>query len=187
MSTSSRPRYHHGSLKAALLDAADGLLDEGGTGAVSLREVARRAGVSATASYRHFASKEDLLVALATRGFDEFGAAIQVASQTPDHPLTAMGVAYVRFAVAHPGLFRLMFGPAIGNRAQHPMLREAANRTFQQLAAVIDAPGEATAGPRMSATGAWALVHGLATLILDGMLAADDVEGLVRSVLAASR
>src|SRR5919199_1636107 len=138
MSTSPGRGYHHGALKTALLDAADALLDEGGAGAVSLREAARRAGVSATAPYRHFADKEALLAALATRGFEQFGAALDEAARDASDPLAAMGLAYVRFALARPGRFRLMFGPGI-DRSRFPELQAAAVRAFERLVAGVEA------------------------------------------------
>ena len=100
--STSKSAYHHGDLKAALLDAADALLDEGGPGAVSLREAARRAGVSAMAPYRHFADKEALLAALAARAFMAFGKAMREAAEGSSDPLRMMGDVYVRFARARP-------------------------------------------------------------------------------------
>ena len=97
VSTSNRP-YHHGDLRAALLDAADALVEKGGDGAVSLREVARAAGVSATAAYRHFTDKEALLAALSARHFRDFGAALGAADTTGG--MAGRGRAYVRFALA---------------------------------------------------------------------------------------
>jgi AcrR family transcriptional regulator len=188
MSTSPSRAYHHGALKTALLDAADALLDEGGAGAVSLREAARRAGVSATAPYRHFADKEALLAALATRGFEQFGAALEDAARDESDPLAAMGLAYVRFALARPGRFRLMFGPGISDRSRFPDLQAAAARAFGRLVACVEAnprPGrEPGAGrdARVRAIAAWALVHGLAQLFLDGMLPGHDPEALVRAI-----
>ena len=187
MSTSRERAYHHGALKAALLDAADALLDEGGAGAVSLREAARRAGVSATAPYRHFADKEALLAALATRGFEQFGAALDEAARDASDPLAAMGLAYVRFALARPGRFRLMFGPGI-DRSRFPELQAAAARAFERLVAGVEAnprPGrepDAGRNARTGAIAAWALVHGLAQLFLDGMLPGRDPEALVRAI-----
>jgi AcrR family transcriptional regulator len=187
MSTSRERAYHHGALKAALLDAADALLDEGGAGAVSLREAARRAGVSATAPYRHFADKEALLAALATHGFEQFGAALDEAARDASDPLAAMGLAYVRFALARPGRFRLMFGPGI-DRSQFPELQAAAARAFERLVAGVEAnprPGrepDAGRNARTGAIAAWALVHGLAQLFLDGMLPGQDPEALVRAI-----
>ncbi|WP_207537997.1 TetR/AcrR family transcriptional regulator [Sabulicella rubraurantiaca] len=165
MSTSPKP-YHHGDLRAALLDAADSLLDAGGDGAVSLREAARIAGVSPTAAYRHFADKEALLAALAARHFAQFGAALGEAG------LDAQGIAYVRFALARPGRFRLMFGPLLARAKAHPELQAASSAAFDALTRA--------AGGKEAAIRAWALVHGLSHLLLDGALS-DEVspEGLL--------
>lgn len=181
MSTSERARYHHGALRAALLDAADALLDEGGTGAVSLREAARGAGVSPTAAYRHFLDKEALLAALATRAFQDFGATLEAAARGSSDPLSARGVAYVRFALARPGRFRLMFGPAIRNRSRHPELQTAAAAAFEGLSQSVPA-GSGGSPPRQAAIAAWALMHGLAQLSLDGMLPGEDPEALARAI-----
>lgn len=174
MSTSNRP-YHHGDLLAALLDAAEALLDEGGDGALSLREVARRAGVSPAAAYRHVPDKEALLARLAARGFAAFGAALRAAAAgMPGAPLDAMGLAYVEFALDRPARFRLMFGP-LAARAKDEALGEARGAAFAALSAV--------AGSRAASLGAWGLVHGLAMLLLDGALPAEDPRALVREVL----
>lgn len=166
MSTSEKP-YHHGDLRAALLDAADTLLDQGGDGAVSLREVARMAGVSPTAAYRHFADKEALLAALAARHFAEFGAALG------GRPLAEMGPAYLRFALARPGRFRLMFGPLLQRSRQHPALAQASDAALAGLYAAAPSPD--------AALRAWGMVHGLAHLMLDGALPAE--EGLITRLL----
>ena len=177
--------YHHGALKDALLDAGEAMLEEGGPAAVGLREAARRAGVSAMAPYRHFADKEALLVALATRGFQDFGRALREAAETGGKdPLSAMGSAYVHYALAHPGRFRLMFGPAIPDRMSHPELRAAGQAAFTALQAAI----ERQAGPQgdgipVRAIRGWAQVHGLAQLLLDGLLAQWEVEELIHAVM----
>lgn len=168
MSTFSKP-YHHGDLRAALLDAADALLDGGGDGAVSLREAARTAGVSATAAYRHFVDKDSLLAALAARHFAEFGAALG------GRALDDMGVAYLRFALARPGRFRLMFGPLLQRSDQHVELAAASSAALQAL--------YAAAPSQDAALRAWGLVHGLAHLMLDGALLAEDPEALIQRLL----
>jgi AcrR family transcriptional regulator len=114
--------YHHGDLRVALLASAAELLDEGGPEAVSLRECARRAGVSHAAPYRHFATKEALLLALAEEGFDGLAAAGDEAMRRvrdPRERLDAYGVAYVHFALEHPARFRLMFAGALGGASKH--------------------------------------------------------------------
>ena len=122
---SVRP-YRHGNLPAALVAAARQLLDETGMQAVGLRETARRVGVSATAAYRHFASKEDLIASVAAEGFLELGAAMEGATRGPN-ALSRAGLAYVEFAQQNRGLFRLMFGPVLAERAKYPALLAATN------------------------------------------------------------
>ena len=110
MSTSNctRKSYHHGDLEAALIRSAGKILEKEGLDALSLREVARQAGVSHNAPYRHFAEREALLAALAAKGFEMLAQAQQAAAAKGG--LRAMGEAYVLFALEHPQRFRLMFG-----------------------------------------------------------------------------
>lgn len=173
MSTSEKP-YHHGDLRAALIDAAGTLLDAGGD--ISLREAARMAGVSPTAAYRHFADKDALLAALAVRGFQEFAKALGEASaRDPGNELVARGRAYIRFALARPGRFRLMFGPLLSRAADHPELRETSRQTF---AAIERATGDVDEALRR-----WGMVHGLAHLLLDGAIKTDDADALVDGLI----
>ena len=177
-----RATYHHGDLRAALLQATRALLDEGGVAAVSLREAARRAGVTPAACYRHFADKEALLTALAVQGFHEFADVLASASQAKVEPFAEMGVAYVGFAVQRPGLFRLMFGPAVADRSRSPELLQAIAASTQLFEMGLKggsrkAPADPVAGLR-----AWASVHGLATLAIDGMLPGYDPVMLARAL-----
>lgn len=185
MSTSETKPYHHGDLGTVLLEVADRLLDEGDAGAISLREVARRAGVSAPATYRHFKDKEALLAAVATKGFRDFGQAITDAVSASDDPLAAMGQAYVRFAVARPGRFRLMYGPAIPDRRRYPELQAAWKATSEGMTAALSARPGSAANPAVASLKLWCMVHGLSQLILDGMLPGYDAEVLARAVTAA--
>jgi len=176
MSTLTKP-YHHGDLRTALLDAADALLDRGGDGAVSLRETARMAGVSPTAAYRHFADKDALLAALAVRGFQAFAAELGAAVAHGKAPLVDSGRAYVRFALARPGRFRLMFGPLLARAEAHPALLAASRQAFEAL--------QANAGSRDEAWRRWAMVHGLAHLILDvASPQGQDVEAMIDRVIS---
>ncbi len=181
--SSQRESYHHGDLRTALLEVAETLLDEGGPEAVSLREAARRAGVSPTAAYRHFSDKESMQVALAVRGFDAFTTSLaEAASNEPDEPLSAMGQAYVRFAVTRPGRFRLMFGTAVAERERHPDLKAAVERASVSFRGAVDSsepPDKILAMLR-----AWSMIHGLAQLVIDGMLPGYDPELLARAVTA---
>jgi AcrR family transcriptional regulator len=184
MSTSSRPTYHHGALRSALIAAARALLDEGGPEAVGVREAARRVGVTPTATYRHFRDKEALLAAVAAEGFREFGAALAATESAAD-PLPAMGAAYVDFALAQPGMFRLMFSPLLAARAANPELRAAAEAAFDALRGGVRARGGAGEGGDAAAVAAWSLVHGLSHLILDGVLPKVEAETFKRAILAA--
>ena len=156
-------RYHHGALAAALVDAALALIEEG-NGAPSLREVARRAGVSAMAPYRHFEDRAALLGAVAKDGFEKLGAALTQAdvAPTPAEALVAQGRAYIEFALSHPMLFRLMFA---GGPSRAPTSADGGYDVLAHRAAEI-APG---AGPA-TALACWSLVHGLATLTIDQRL-----------------
>jgi AcrR family transcriptional regulator len=181
-STSKRKTYHHGDLRVALLDAADGLLDEGGVDAVSLREVARRTGVTATATYRHFADKESLLAALAVRGFQAFAMALQKSAAKSDNPLAAMGQTYVKFALARPGRFRLMFGPAVADRERHPELKAAVEQVTAGFGQAIQARPDLGKAPDVTALRLWSMIHGLSHLLLDGMLPGADPDVLARAL-----
>src|SRR4051794_22103421 len=121
-------RYHHGDLRRTLLDAALGIVEKAGPGALSLRELARRAGVSHAAPYRHFPSREALLGALAVEGFRGLGAEMQACAGDERDPLPrfrALGLAYVRYAVAHPGHFKVMFSSDLHDAGETPELEEA--------------------------------------------------------------
>src|SRR5436190_664139 len=156
MSTSRRG-YHHGDLPRALVRAATDLLDKHGLALVTLRKVARKAGVSHAAPYRHFPSLDHLLAAVAEQGFRELGDALK------DRPPAEMGEAYVRFCLGRPALFRLMFSGGL------PGLGEASRAVYRSLVEALRAQRD-IAQPERAAAAAWALVHGLSTLLLDGHL-----------------
>ena len=165
----SAPRpYHHGDLRTALLAAAARWLDERGAETLTLRELARAAGVSHAAPYHHFAGRDQLLAGVAEHAFDRLGDALVAASTAPDpaHALLDIGEAYVREALAHPAQFRLMFGPLLARKAEHPGLQRAAQRAFTVLleAATRYAPER---GLELALAG-WSLSHGAANLAIDG-------------------
>jgi len=183
MSTSQRESYHHGNLRPALLAQARALLDEGGPEALSLREAARRAGVSATATYRHFQDKEALLAAVAAEGFREFAAALTTPLRA-GQPFAAMGRAYVEFALAHPGLFRLIFSPLMRERERYPELKIASNLAFDALrGATALAKGGSASDIESTAIAAWSMVHGLAHLLLDGVLPMERASQCLEAIL----
>ncbi len=163
--------YHHGDLRAALLDAAARWLDERGAETLTLRELARAAGVSHAAPYHHFAGRDELLAGVAERAFDRLGDALAAAADNPDaaRALLDIGQAYVREALAHPAQFRLMFGPMLARKAEHSGLQRAAERAFTVLlqAATRHAPERALE----LALAGWSLSHGAANLAIDGAFA----------------
>jgi AcrR family transcriptional regulator len=177
LSTPSEQRsYHHGDLRQALLRSAVEILSEAGVAGLSLRAAARRAGVSAMAPYRHFADKEDLLAAVAESGFRELVGRLTAAASAAADPragLQALGVAYVLFAREEPSLFRLMFGPAIEQKSAHPTLDDAGSACFEILRQAVAAAQffDRDRNVEDVSLACWSLVHGLASLIVDGRLA----------------
>ncbi|MFY0568040.1 TetR/AcrR family transcriptional regulator [Archangium lansingense] len=174
--TADKPHYHHGDLRRALLDASLTLISEEGFGALTLREVARRAGVTHAAPYRHFADKEALLEAVAEEGFRVMTARMKermARESTPNRRLMACGVAYVLFAMEHPAHFRVMFGPHF---TRPPKLGPPGGDT-DSFGLLVDSiaegqrTGEMREGePRMLALTCWSLVHGLGSLLVDRKL-----------------
>ena len=178
----SRRRYHHSNLPDALRVAARAILDESGADAVGLRETSRRVGVSATAAYCHFNNKQDLLASVAAEGFRELAAAMETGATDRD-TLPAVGLAYVDFALQKRGLFRLMFGPILVERAKYPELNEAANAVFNLLRRVeVSADDDQTEG-HAAGMAAWGLVHGLSSLLIDGLVSETKARSLANQIL----
>jgi AcrR family transcriptional regulator len=164
----ARP-YHHGNLKQALLEAAVELIAETGPRGFTLREAARRAGVSHNAPYRHFRDRDDLLAAVATDGFDRLTRAMARSSPkaSPLNRLRRSGLAYVDFALRWPQHFAAMFD-APWNQPDYPECAAAAQRCFQTLLGFVrgcQAAHQMPAGDaERLAYHAWSLVHGIAKL-----------------------
>ncbi|MGX2995030.1 TetR/AcrR family transcriptional regulator [Streptomyces sp. JNUCC 64] len=175
--------YHHGDLRTACLRAARELLEEDGGGALSLRAVARRAGVSPGAPYRHYADREALLSALAAEGYRELAGVLTAAHPSPSTPgeLSDVATAYVRFALRHPALFRVMFAGPCDPADEERAAATAAVREYVRTAARAAFPH---GDPDALSTTVWALVHGLAFLHLDGKLDASAPEAVAERVRA---
>lgn len=175
--TEQRATYHHGALREELLTACLKLIEAEGIGAVSIRRVARAAGVSPGAPYHHFADRAALLSALCVQGFELLGERLRDARAQVDSPISALGAlieTYVRFASEQPAYFQLMFRPELSHPEKHPDVQIAVDAAFQMLVEAVDdcqRAGEAPAGnPAPVVAMAWALGHGLAALRLDGPL-----------------
>jgi AcrR family transcriptional regulator len=168
--------YHHGDLKNALVEAAAKLVSERGAASVSLREVARVAGVSHAAPYHHFKDKAGLTAAVAEEGFRRFDQyqqrALRNASSDPKERLAALGKSYIRFAIANPHFFRVMFRGDFTEFEQYSSLSTLGEQTFDRLVNTVRENVKTSNEPEImiAALRAWALVHGLATLWLDGGL-----------------
>ena len=157
--------YHHGELAPSLREAARAILEEEGLDALSLRSVARRAGVSHAAPYRHYASREALLADVAADGLAQLRTELaQAAAVLGDRAerIVLIGGAYLRFASRHAGLLRLMFGSELPNRADFPGLAEATALIGEDIGRALGDPAAGLA--------AWAAMHGLALLILENVI-----------------
>ncbi|MCX5443527.1 TetR/AcrR family transcriptional regulator [Streptomyces sp. NBC_01280] len=176
--------YHHGDLRAACLRAARELLEEDGSAGLSLRAVARRAGVSATAPYRHYADRDALVSAVAAEGYRELAGELASAHPAPTTPteLSAVAVAYVRFALDRPAMFRVMFAEPCDPADEERVAATAAISEYVRDMVRGAFPG---ADPEVLSTTVWALVHGLAFLHLDGKLDSSTPEVVAAQVESA--
>jgi AcrR family transcriptional regulator len=183
VSTTKAP-YHHGNLRAALVRAAIELLEEGGESALSLRAVARRAGVSPAAPYRHYADREALLSAVAAVGYRDLAERLAGAHLAPSTPeqLATVAIAYVQFALERPALFRIMFGEPCDRDNDE---RVAATAAVSHYVRAIVQRSFPQADADALATAVWALVHGLAFLYLDGKLDASSPSVVAERIRAA--
>jgi AcrR family transcriptional regulator len=187
-------RYHHGDLRRALLQAAVRTIQRDGVDGLTLRGVGSTLGVSRTALYRHFTDKAALLIAVAAEGFrmlrEQLGQAWEDGGRG-QRGFEAMGEAYVRFAVAHPSHYRVMFGADVSS-AEHAHLEEGAG-AFQVLVDALAALQEQQLARRddthQMALYVWATVHGVAMLAIDGRLGPDmtAIDALTRYSTARIR
>lgn len=163
--------YHHGDLPRQLLTQAAVMAAEAGPAAITLRELARRTGVSHSAPVHHFGTRQGLLTALATAGFDALNAAL--AEHADD--LVEMGVAYVTWALAHPGHYAVMWQPRLLDDSDQD-LRGSRERAWTLLSAAVAAAStrRGTHGAKVDSYAAFAVVHGLAGIWLSGALPLPD-------------
>jgi AcrR family transcriptional regulator len=175
--------YHHGNLRAELVREAVGLAREKGPSGVVLREVARRAGVSHNAAYRHFADRDELLALVSEAAFGELGAAMQAklrarrtgsVEEQARKRLRVIGRAYVEFALAEPGLFAAAFNGPVADEGEDPDADPTVGGAYVLLGQALDGLVEAGLMTAQRREGAeivcWSAVHGFATLHLDGPL-----------------
>jgi AcrR family transcriptional regulator len=186
MPPTKKTGYHHGDLRRTLIDVSVEVIDQHGVDALNLRALATRAGVSSGAPYHHFADREELLATIAEEGFRLLEAAMVAGRDAAPHDaglrLDLLGQAYVHFAITHPGHFRVMFR-GDPQHAKAAALAAASQQAFQLLLQVIEdcqRSGKAPSGdPQPLVLTAWSLVHGLATLGVDGALRKADMDPAV--------
>ncbi|WP_426122962.1 TetR/AcrR family transcriptional regulator [Pararhizobium sp. PWRC1-1] len=196
-STTEQRPYHHGDLQRAIVVAALDVLSESQSTEFSLRELARRAGVSHNAPYKHFADKRDLLAAVSAVGFELLAKRMSEAMQQLENPrerLAAMARAYVRGGVDNPALYRLMFGGYLsGQVSGRPAIERTAAEDMKAL--LVDAISDGALGPVVSGTASaptvngailvfWSQMHGLTLLLVDRLVGpADKADELSESVM----
>ena len=169
-------KYHHGDLKNALIAAGIEILAQEGLSGLSLRAVAKRAGVSHSAPYAHFADKQALIAAISTEGFKQLDAALEAAASLyPDDPrqqLVEGTWAYVQFAINNTGVFKLMFSGVLEKELDYPAFIEVSHRTLARVVTAVQA-AQADGSlhpspPELVAAAIWGQVHGLTQLMLEG-------------------
>jgi AcrR family transcriptional regulator len=184
--------YHHGDLRRALVDQATKLVLSHGHPAITVREVARKIGVTNTAAHYHFRTRDALLAAVATRGFEEMTAALESAMRGATDArsrLRQLGEAYVRYALEHGRMYLLMFSAETATRDAYPELRAASDRMFALLVDAIrdgQETGLVRGGPPVDAAlVAWSAAHGFASLALERRLMLPGLQGRDPGELAA--
>jgi AcrR family transcriptional regulator len=170
--------YHHGDLKNALINAGVEILAREGVSGLSLRKVAKQAGVSHAAPYAHFADKQALIAAISTEGFKQLYAKIEsIRAAHSGHPtalLTDTAWAYIQFALVEPDRFKLMFSSVLDKEKDYPDFVESSEQNFKQLVEIVEICQHANilkAGPcDLAAVSVWGVVHGLVMLVLEGQI-----------------
>ncbi len=171
--------YHHGDLRRMLISTAEEIITSQGLEAFTLRQLSKRIGVSHTAAYRHFKNKHELFCTLALEGFKELEARFQKIDpkdhMSPREQISAIGKAYIEFALENPARFRVMFGQVLVGQELPPELTQAVGDTFNSLRKAIERGQEMGAvrdGDPLALTSVgWSMAHGISQLLIDGQLA----------------
>ena len=182
--------YHHGELPETLMNLALEHIERDGTEKLSLRALAREAGVSPTAPYRHFASKQCLLAAIATQGFQALSdshAALSKQNLPLEEHAIAMASTYIQFAQENPTSYQIMFGGLLGDFSEYEMLTTAVASSYTEvyklLQAIIDARGLDTDPAQLGGV-LWSFLHGMSSLLIGGVNMGDENSRPMKSVMA---
>lgn len=184
--------YHHGHLPETLMNLAVQQIEAQGTEKLSMRALARSAGVSPTAPYSHFPTKTCLLAAIATRGFARLKSDMQAVSDTDKDiydRVVDMGLAYIGFAIRHPTEYRLMFGSVLDDFSGYDMLIRAADDSYQYVRSLLEAmrvEKRLNVELELLSSTTWSMVHGIASLLIDKRTS-DEVMFSARNSIAVLR
>jgi AcrR family transcriptional regulator len=173
-----RKTYHHGDLKNALIKAGIEILAKEGVGSLSLRSVAKKAGVSHSAPYAHFTDKQALIAAISTEGYRRIFERIEAATEQyegdPQRQLLEAGWAYLQFAMDDPDHFKISLSGSVEQERDYPDLKAASKAGFAAIVKIVDAcqaQGLFAGAPAdAAAVSLWSMVHGLACLVLEGQV-----------------
>lgn len=190
MAVTDSPKIHpHGDVPRHVLDAALSIIEKSGAEALSMREVARQAGVSHQAPYHHFGDRPGIFAAIAQEGFAALADAFRSALATAENPAKGCLEAYVHFALSHRGHFRVMFRSDLSGLPNHPERMDAADSAHSELMNLVTRTIGMPADAATAATWAntlWSMAHGLATLLIDGPIEATLPPGIDRDNHVAS-
>jgi len=171
-------KYHHGDLKNALIQAGVKILAKEGVGGLSLRKVAKKAGVSHSAPYAHFPDKQSLIAAISTEGFKqlytELDAAVSPYANDPRRQLAEGVWAYVQFAMNNTDTFNIMFSDVLEKEKDYPAYVESSRKTFERVVGIVKACQDAgvlrPAPAEIMAVSVWGQLHGIISLVLEGQV-----------------
>ena len=182
--------YHHGNLKEELIDCACRLCERDGYTKLSIRSLAKESGVSQTAPYRHFETKEALYAEVATNGFKKLSEAcyIDVEKKVTQKQLVDAGCRYIEFGLKNANTYDLMFGTAVGNFANYPKLLEAADKTYDSFRLSFSKlANDSEDIIAFKCLTLWSMVHGLVGIIRKVHVVGDDLEENINGPMSAGR
>ena len=182
--------YHHGNLKEELIDCACKLCERDGYTKLSIRSLAKESGVSQTAPYRHFETKEALYASVATNGFKKLSKAchIDTKKNVSKKQLVEIGCRYIEFGLENANTYDLMFGTAVGNFADYPELLEAANKTYDNMRSSFSKLAKDSDDIiAFKCLTLWSMVHGLVGIIRKVHVIGDDLEHNIHGPMSAGR
>ena len=182
--------YHHGNLKEELIACACRLCERDGYTKLSIRSLAKESGVSQTAPYRHFETKEALYASVATNGFKKLSKAchIDTKKNVSKKQLVEIGCRYIEFGLENANTYDLMFGTAVGNFADYPELLEAANKTYDNMRSSFSKlANDSDDIIAFKCLTLWSMVHGLVGIIRKVHVICDDLEENIHGPMSAGR